>query len=51
MLGDKLIASGVITQAQLEEALNEQKKNGKKLGEVLVEKGYATKQQVDEAMK
>ena len=51
MLGERLIALSVITQEQLDDALSEQKKTGKKLGEILVDKGYATKEQIDNAMK
>ncbi|MCB0831891.1 MAG: hypothetical protein KDC45_00360 [Bacteroidetes bacterium] len=51
MLGDTLIAKGVINQGQLDEALAEQKASGKKLGEVLVSKGFATEAQIDEALK
>lgn len=50
MLGEKLIAANVITQAQLDEALAEQKETGQRLGEVLVSKGYATQEQVDSAL-
>lgn len=40
-LGEVLIAAGVITRAQLESAIELQKQTGKKLGEVLVEHGFA----------
>lgn len=39
-LGELLVESHFITEAQLEDAIKEQKKSGKKLGEVLVELGY-----------
>ena len=39
-IGDFLIEKGLLNEAQLKVALNEQKKKGKKLGEVLVELGY-----------
>ncbi len=51
MIGEKLIAAGIITQAQLDESLEEQKSSGRKIGEILVMKGYATQAQVDEALK
>lgn len=51
MLGEKLIASKVITSQQLQEALNEQKKTGQRLGDILVSKGYATAGQIEEALK
>ncbi len=43
-LGDLLIADGLITQIQLEYALDEQKKSGyaKKLGEIFVEEGMVS---------
>ncbi len=50
MLGDTLIKNGVITQAQLDECLAEQKSSGKKLGEIVVAKGYATQDQVEKAL-
>jgi endonuclease YncB( thermonuclease family) len=50
MLGEKLLKMGVITQGQLDECLKEQATSGKKLGEVLVAKGYATQAQVDAAL-
>ncbi len=40
-LGDSLVKNGVITQAQLDEALAEQKKHPEeKLGEILLRLGY-----------
>ncbi len=36
-LGDTLIQDGLITQQQLEKALAMQKKDGKRLGSILVE--------------
>lgn len=51
MLGDKLVAAGAITQAQLDEALKEQAASGgKKLGEILVAKGMCTQAAIDKAM-
>ncbi len=41
-LGDLLVENRMITQAQLETALADQKKTGRKLGKVLVENGYLT---------
>ena len=45
-IGDLLIAHKVISQAQLEAALAEQKKSGRKLGRVLVENGYISEDQL-----
>ncbi len=51
LLGDTLVKSGVITQAQLDEALKIQEKNpGRKLGEVLVEKGFTTQEKIEKAL-
>ncbi len=39
-IGELLIKNGIITQEQLDEALEQQKKKKKKLGEILIELGY-----------
>jgi MSHA biogenesis protein MshE len=39
-IGDLLVGAGEITETQLEEALAEQKKLGRKLGRILIDKGY-----------
>ena len=39
-LGDMLVENGVISAAQLDEALNAQKSSGLKLGNILIEHGY-----------
>jgi type IV pilus assembly protein PilB len=44
-LGDILIASGALTQAQLDEALKN-KKPGERIGETLINQGYVTQQDV-----
>ena len=49
-LGDILIAAGLITQEQLEEALAKQKGSGKRLGTVLQEEGYITELEMIEAL-
>lgn len=51
-LGDLLIRNGVINRAQLEDALEEQRRSGhtKLLGEVLVELGFASNEQVMAAL-
>ena len=51
MLGEKLIALKVITQEQLNKVLTEQKETGQRLGEILVDKGYATQEQIENALK
>jgi MSHA biogenesis protein MshE len=49
-LGDLLIELKLISQAQLEQALADQKKSGRKLGHVLIENGYVTEDQMLEAL-
>ena len=49
-LGDILIDSGILTGAQLEEALKKQKINGKKLGELLIDEGTISEKQLVEAL-
>jgi len=46
-IGEILLEKGLITQAQLEEALMTQRRQpGKKLGEILVRLGYVNKRDV-----
>ena len=45
-LGDLLVERGVITEAQLKQALAEQRKLGLKLGHTLVKLGYTTEDQI-----
>ena len=49
-LGDILIAAGLITQEQLDEALAKQKGSGKRLGTVLQDEGYITELEMIEAL-
>lgn len=49
-LGDVLINSNTITQEQLEEGLTAQKGSGKKLGQVLVEKGFVNEDDIAAAL-
>ncbi|WP_258359262.1 GspE/PulE family protein [Moorella sulfitireducens] len=49
-LGDLLIAAGMITPAQLEEALREQKRSGERLGKVLVRLGFITEASILEVL-
>jgi len=46
LVGELLIDNGVITRAQLTQALNRKKETGKLLGEVLVELGFASEEDV-----
>ena len=49
-LGAILREKGVVEQAQLEEALQERKTNGKFLGEILVERGVVSRETIFEAL-
>ncbi len=49
-LGDLLVASGAIVPEQLSAALDAQKGTGKKLGEVLVEKGFLNEEDIANAL-
>ena len=49
-LGRILLDSGLITQAQLETALEKQKLNGKKIGEILVEENIIREEQLLESL-
>lgn len=45
-LGEILIAAGLITEDQLKNALDLQRKTGRKLGEVFIKEGFVTEDQV-----
>src|SRR6266404_5136492 len=49
-LGELLVAQGVLTPAQLEGALNERKRSGRRLGRILVEDGIATEEAIARAL-
>lgn len=50
-LGDNLMKKGLISQAQLDAALEKQKAQpGKRLGEILVAEGLVTAKQVEESL-
>jgi hypothetical protein len=49
-IGEILIARGRITEAQVLDALKDQKLNGKFLGSILVEKGMISEKEVAEAL-
>ncbi len=49
-LGDLLVETGNITQAQLENALRKQKERNKKLGEILVDDGIITEDDIAAAL-
>lgn len=49
-LGDLLMASGVITKEQLDQALDIQKQTRQRLGDVLIQNGIITEQHLIEAL-
>jgi MSHA biogenesis protein MshE len=49
-LGDVLVAQKAISQDQLKNALEQQKKSGRKLGRVLIEQGFVNEEQICEAI-
>jgi MSHA biogenesis protein MshE len=49
-LGDLLIQQGLLSEAQLKLALDEQKRSGRKLGRVIVESGYVTEESISRAL-
>jgi MSHA biogenesis protein MshE len=49
-LGDILVGQKVISQENLRDALEQQKRSGRKLGRVLVELGFVTDDQIGEAI-
>lgn len=46
-LGEILIEQGLITQSQLQAALEEQKLTGEKIGEILLRKGWLTREELE----
>ncbi len=49
-LGDMLVAAGLVTEAQVDEALAAQKGTGLRLGEMLVQLGYVTEGQMTQVL-
>lgn len=49
-LGDMLIEEGKITQSQLEQALKDQREQGKRLGELLIDNGVVTENDMLEVL-
>lgn len=49
-IGDMLLEAGIITQEQLEDALEKNKTAHKKIGEMLVDLGYATEEAIGEGL-
>ena len=49
-LGDLLIQRGLLTDAQLQTSLAEQKRSGRRLGRVFVDAGYVTEEQISQTL-
>ena len=49
-IGDLLVENRLISEAQLEEALKDQKKSGRKLGRILIDNGYIEENQMLEVL-
>jgi len=49
-LGEILLQQKLMTEAQLQFALNEQKRTGRKLGRLFVENGFVTEEQISDAL-
>ena len=49
-LGESLVQQKLISQEQLDIALAEQKRSGRRLGKVLIENGFVTEDQISEAL-
>ena len=49
-LGEILLQQGLLTEQQLQDALAEQKRSGRKLGRVFVEKGFVSEEQISTAL-
>jgi MSHA biogenesis protein MshE len=49
-LGEILLQQGLLTEQQLQDALAEQKRSGRKLGRVFVDKGYVSEEQISNAL-
>ena len=49
-LGDILLAKGIITSSQIEEGLKLQEATGKKLGQVIVDRGWVSEQEILKAL-
>ena len=49
-LGEILVQQKLISQVQLDAALDQQKRSGRRLGRVFIENGYVTEEQISEAL-
>lgn len=50
-LGQRLLSAGKVNRTQLDEAVLEYRKTGKKLGQILVDQGLVCKEEVEEAVR
>ncbi|MCE9599865.1 MAG: hypothetical protein K8S54_18035 [Spirochaetia bacterium] len=50
-VGEILVSKGVISPDQLKKALEEQTKSGARIGDVIVQLGFASKDSVEGALK
>jgi type II secretory ATPase GspE/PulE/Tfp pilus assembly ATPase PilB-like protein len=50
LLGDLLVNMGIVNEQQVTEALKAQRESGKRLGEILIEKGFATHASLADAL-
>lgn len=50
-LGQILVRSNRLTQAQLDELLAEQRKTARRLGDIVIEHGMVTREQIDQALR
>lgn len=50
-VGEILVSKGIINADQLKKALEEQAKSGTRIGDVIVQLGFASKDQVEGALK
>ncbi len=50
MVGEKLMAAGIITQDQLDAALEKSKADGSRVGDAIVALGFATEAQIEAAL-
>ena len=50
LLGDLLVNMGIVNDNQVSEALETQRESGKRLGQILIDKGYATQSALADAL-
>jgi hypothetical protein len=49
-LGSLLVAQGVVSAEQIDEAMNEQRQSGARLGEILIARGYTSRAAIIDAL-